>query len=293
MPGSLVYVSRKEWGSSSATEKFIADRYSVSASMKREIHVHHTAAIDTDDDTPNRWDYDEAVAYMRRLQTSRPDLGPLPYSVNLATNEDLSTVWVFEARGILKVGAHTGGHNQSGVGFGVFGNFDKADRDAAQVLVDAIATISRDLRDGGRWAALLNNGGRLPNLGSVPNPAGWVAWGHRDTSTKTCPGHSLYPLLADVTLEGDDMALTPEQEHALDWLVKALQRSGPSKTLSAHFEKARQRGVFTEHTRAGKPTTNEELAAFLDRAGALDQMGVDLDALAQEVANIIIRRLAN
>lgn len=290
----LVYVSRKEWGASAATEAFIRDRYSVAESTKKECHVHHTAAIDTDDDTPNRWDLDEAIAYMRKLQVSRPDLGPLPYSVNLAASEDLDTVWVFQARGILKVGAHTGGHNQAGVGFGVFGNFDKPDVAAARVLVDAIESITVALRDGGTWCDRLVETGRpLPNLGSVSNPAGWDLWGHRDSSSKSCPGNYLYPLLAGVNLEGDDMALTPEQEHAVDWLVEALKRSAPTGTLAAHFEKARARGVFTEHTKAGKPTTNEEVAAFLDRAGAFDQVGIDLDTLVKEVTDEIIRRLAS
>lgn len=79
----------------------------------------------------------------------------------------------------------------------------------------------------------------------------------------------------------DDVALTPAQEQALNWLVGQLARTEPAPVLSDHFEKALNRGVFTVHTRAGKPVTAEELAAFLDRAGALDQMGggtVDLIA---------------
>jgi len=192
----IIFVSRKEWGASSATETFIRNRYSASPREKTSIQVHHTAAIDTNDATPNRWDYEEAAAYVRRLQSSRPDLGPLPYSVNLAVSEDLKTVWVFQGRGILKVGAHTGGHNRDGVGFGVLGNFDKPDTQAAQVLVNAIERICHDLRYGGEWSDRLTEGGvHLPHLGDLKSPKGWLAWGHRDSSTKTCPGHSLYPLL--------------------------------------------------------------------------------------------------
>lgn len=192
----LVFISRAGWGVSSATETFIRNRYSAAPREKTTIQVHHTAAIDTDDATPNRWDADEAAAYVRRLQHSRPDLGPLPYSVNLAVNEDLSKVFVFQARGILKVGAHTGGHNRDGVGFGILGNFDKPDTAAADVLVQAIEAICHDFRYGGAWAdRLIEGGSLLPYLGNVKNPRGWLAWGHRDSSTKTCPGHSLYPLL--------------------------------------------------------------------------------------------------
>lgn len=192
----LVFIPRSEWGASAATEAFIRNRYSASPREKTSIQVHHTAGTSSDA-TPNRWNLAEAVAYMRRLEWVRPDLGPLPYSVNLAVSEDLETVWVFQARGILKVGAHTGGHNRDGVGFGVFGNFDKPDTQAAQVLVDAIEHVCHDLRYGGVWSdRLIEGGAYLPYLGDARNPKGWLAWGHRDSSTKTCPGHSLYPLLA-------------------------------------------------------------------------------------------------
>src|SRR5690606_14699747 len=174
---------------------FIRNRYSASPREKTSIQVHHTAGTSSDA-TPNRWNLAEAAAYMRRLEWVRPDLGPLPSSVNLAVSEDLETVWVFQARGILKVGAHTGGHNRDGVGFGVLGNFDKPDTQAAQVLVDAIERICHDLRYGGVWSDRLTEGGaHLPNLGNLKNPKGWLAWGHRDSSAKSCPGHSLYPLL--------------------------------------------------------------------------------------------------
>lgn len=200
----FLWVPRNVWGSNQTTEQFIRDRRSDPGSVKTEIQVHHTAATDNDDSTPNRWDYGEAVTYMRRLQWSRPDLGPLPYSENIAVSENLSTVWIFEGRGILKRGAHTGGHNVAGVGWGVLGNFDKPDTPAAQLAVRAIELQARTYR-----ATI------TPNLGSVLNPKGWVAWGHRDSSTKTCPGHSLYPLLTAFSLEDDGMA-SPGQKLVVD-----------------------------------------------------------------------------
>jgi len=220
---NLIWVPRSEWGSLASTERWIANRRSNPASGKTEIQIHHTAATDTDDSTPNRWDYDEARAYVRKLQWSRPDLGPLPYSENIAVAEDLETVWVFEGRGILKQGAHTGGHNVSGVGWGVLGNFDKPDPQAAALAVAAIETQARRYRDT-----------IVPNLGTVPNPQGWVAWGHRDTSTKTCPGHSLYPLLENFSLEGGDMAiLTDEQQQQLALFLAMIEEKGSS----VHFVK--------------------------------------------------------
>ncbi len=189
----IEWVPRSEWGSTAVTEEFIHSRRSQSRLIKTEIQVHHTAATDTDDSTPNRWDYSEAQAYMRRLQFVRPDLGPLPYSENLACSEDLETVWAFEGRGVLKQGAHTKGHNVPGVGFGVFGDFDKPDVDAAARLITAIQDRCHFYKTDPNW--------RLINLGSVLSPHGWTAWGHRDSSNKSCPGNSLYPQLADFVIE--------------------------------------------------------------------------------------------
>lgn len=211
----LIFIPRSEWGSSKATEDFIRNRYSTTAAEKTSIQVHHTAAIDIDDITPNRWNYDEARAYMRRLQTSRPDLGPLPYSENYAVSEDLQTVWVFEGRGLLKVGAHTAGYNRSGVGLGAFGNWDRGDVPAAQAIMYAMQERARYMRD--------ELG--MVNLGSNKNKHGWIAWGHRDTSPKSCPGNAFYLLLANFSLEGgeDDMAiLTDAEQIELQKFLKEL-----------------------------------------------------------------------
>ena len=196
----IIFVSRKEWGASEATETFIRNRVRNRAENVTSIHVHHTAAIDTNDSTPNRWDKDEAIAYMRKLQHSRPDLGPLPYNDNIAISEDLQTVWLFEGRGPLVRGAHTAGYNTTGYGIGILGNFDKNNPEAAKVLLWAIERRVYDLRT--------KHG--LVNLGSKKSPKGWNAWGHRDSSAKSCPGNHFYPLLADFRLvdfedEGDDM----------------------------------------------------------------------------------------
>lgn len=204
----LIYVPRSEWGSSTTTESFIRNRVRDPILGKTSIQVHHTGAIDTDDSTPNRWDYDEAAAYMRRLQTSRPDLGPLPYSENYAVNEDLSVVWVFEGRGWNVRGAHTAGHNVTGVGLGAFGNWDKGDVAAAEAILYAMQIRVAVQRAAG-----------YVNLGSQKSPQGWNAWGHRDTTTKTCPGHSLYPLLAGFRLDlddEDDMPLTRIERAIVD-----------------------------------------------------------------------------
>lgn len=192
----LVYLTRSEWGSSVATETFIRDRRSDSAAGKDTLIVHHVGAIDVGDDTPNRWGLPAAIAYMRRLQTSRPDLGPLPYSFNLAVSEALDTVWVFQGRGATKRGAHTAQLNSRGVGLGVFGNFDKLDGQARAVVLEGVEQWSRMLK-----TALVPGELALPNLGNHKSPKGWEFWGHRDGPNvpKTCPGNTLYPYLEGLT----------------------------------------------------------------------------------------------
>ncbi|MCI0560383.1 MAG: N-acetylmuramoyl-L-alanine amidase [Nitrososphaera sp.] len=193
---NVVWIPRSEWGASSATETFIAGRPTVPPLERTNIQVHHTAAIDTMDTTPNRWTYARALAYVRRLQTSRPDLGPMPYNFNPAVSEDLNVVWLFEGRGAHKRGAHTANYNRTGIGYGILGNFDKADNDVRDVLLSAIERHAAQLRADG-----------MSNLATLLNPRGWQAWGHRDTSTKSCPGNHLYWELEHFSLEGGEEAM--------------------------------------------------------------------------------------
>jgi len=255
---SVIFVPRKEWGASSATELFISNRVRDSRLDKREIHVHHTAAIDVNDNTPNRWDYDEAVAYMRRLQHSRPDLGPLPYSENYAVNEDLSIVWVFEGRGWDVRGAHTANHNASGVGLGAFGNFDKEDIPAAEAILHAMEIRVAQKRQEGYL-----------NLGSKKSPKGWNAWGHRDSSNKTCPGHSLYPLLSSFRLldsiEEDWMITKWLNEAAFRKLYQLkLAFSSSEDELVRHWVTNRHLRTDEEHASA----SSNILMAIAERAAS-------------------------
>lgn len=216
----IEFVPRAQWGASQTTENFIAGRRVRTKAEKTEIHVHHTAAIDSNDSTPNRWDYDEAVAYMRRLQTVRPDLGPLPYSENLAVSEDCQTVWIFEGRGLLVSGAHTGGHNVPGIGFGVLGNFNHDDPQAVDALIEAFSPRLTHLRrDEG-----------FTRLGTILSPTGRTVWGHRDSKSTSCPGDHLYVRLGDITL-----AQPPPQED--ETIVSQLPtlRRGDGYPARAHL----------------------------------------------------------
>lgn len=270
----LVYVSRSEWGSSTSTETFIKDRFKATAAEKTTIQVHHTASIDGNDSTPNRWTKDEAVTYMRSLQWARPELGPLPYSFNLAASEDTKTVWVFEGRGALTVGAHTAGHNRDGVGLGVFGNFDTKDEDAAAALVDAIQTVCADLKNGTSVMSWLKP--ELPNLGTVPNPNGWVAWGHRDSSPKSCPGNTLYPLLESFTLE-DDMPLSDEDVQKVALAVANVKVSRNGVPVSWIQETADAKTMLLLQQQDANHLTDAELdSAVNNLINTLPQKVLDL-----------------
>lgn len=186
----LFTVPRTEWGASKVTETFIKKRYTAGPLEKICLQAHHTAGADSDS-TPNAWKYASATAYMKKLETIRPDLGPLPYSENLAVAEDGLTVWLFEGRGLSAVGAHTYRHNRHGHGIGVLGNMNGVS--ALDTIVWALQTRGHDLK--------YNRG--FVNLGSELSPNGWQVWGHRDSKATTCPGNLLYPQLETIDLDAE------------------------------------------------------------------------------------------
>lgn len=189
-----LWVPRSTWGASAGTEAWLDRRAVTTRELKTEVHVHHTAAVDRLDDTPNLWELKDAMAYMRRLEIVRPDLGPLPYSENVALSEDLKTVWFLEGRGLTKVGAHTGGHNLPGIGWSFLGDFRKTDGLAELKWgLRALALRLHDLRH--------NKG--FVRLGDTKSPNEWDVWGHRDTKSTSCPGKHLYTRLADVQFVDD------------------------------------------------------------------------------------------
>ena len=185
----VVFVPRVEWGVSNSTEDYIANRRKQTKADRTGVYVHHTAAADSDP-TPNSWDYSSAVAYMKKLQWVRPDLGPLPYPMNVAVSEDGRTVWIFEGRGLYARPAHEDdlGANTWALAWGVFGNFDiLEDWGGMHRALRAIQWHAWHLRHEDGWTT----------LGDRKNPSGWDLWGHRDSSNKTCPGNYLYPLLPE------------------------------------------------------------------------------------------------
>jgi len=213
----VLWVPRKEWGSLQSTEDYIANRPQISLTARTEQFVHHTASVDGSDSTPNSWEYGHAATYMRALQWVRPDLGPLPYPENLAVDEDGERVWLFEGRGFTALPAHASGHNVSAYAIGIFGNFDQLETwPGMHRAVQTVRWRSWDLRT--------NHG--FTNLGNDKNPNGWDLWGHRDDSTKSCPGNYLYPLLSGYPFVewSPDMAFLPITPDSPPAVIAWLQR---------------------------------------------------------------------
>lgn len=174
-----LYLSRADWGANTELPRL---GHSVTADKRTELHVHHTAAVDASDQTKNRWSLENAIKYMRRLQTVRPDLGlDVPYTEVFFVLENLD-VAVMEGRGLWRTGAHTKDHNTAGFGWSAAGNFDLNDPEGIDALIGAMDNRVRWLRDTSR---------QFPNLGSS-HPDGRLAFGHRDTKTTACPGSHLF-----------------------------------------------------------------------------------------------------
>lgn len=238
----VVYLSRTDWGARTDLGRL---GYGVARRRRTEVHIHHTAAIDTSDDTPNTWDLEHALRYQQRLQTVRPDLGlDVPYNFVAYIGEDSHTVWIMEGRGLDFSGAHTKGHNTAGIAVSFGGNFDlPVDPDD---LARGVAAV--------RWfLTLLRTEYRLTALGTVTSPKGWPVWGHRDSSRKSCPGNNLYPLLEGMTLdyqEPDDMVII---KHGDSGNVVAKMQQGLNRHRQIHAPKAvqlKQDGVFGDATKA-------------------------------------------
>lgn len=104
----------------------------------------------------------------------------------------------YEGRGYKRSGAHTRGHNRTTLAYVVPGNGDRTP------MTDAAIAAA------GRWIAEGIEAGAF-----TPDPE---VSGHRDYSTKSCPGHRIYPQLgrvkaaiapsADPTEEDDGMFRT-------------------------------------------------------------------------------------
>jgi hypothetical protein len=279
----LVYMSRRDWGVDADIDAQLRRRYTRAGNEVVCGQIHHTASVDAADSTPNRWTLDRALRYTRALQRARPDLMPMPYNETVAVSEDLETVWIFEGCGLYTVGAHTSGHNRHGYGISVYGNFDRRDDAARDVLLWAINE---------RMAHLKAHA--FPHLGTERSPNGWLAWGHRDSKNKSCPGSTLYPAIPRfVTLE-EDMALSPEVQQWITNQWKVAQAQAADTRFQAAWDDARNAGMFSAYTEPATLVTTRSLATFLlgndrlDIDGALTAVEKRLADLAKNGGSIVV-----
>lgn len=119
-PG-ILYLTREDWVARTDLSRL---GHNVPRDQRIEVIFHHTVIVDHDA-TPNLWEtVDEVKAKMRQLQTIRPDLGlDVPYSFVIFLMAD-GTIIVGEGRGSDRRGAHTYGHNRTGIGIAFEGNFE-------------------------------------------------------------------------------------------------------------------------------------------------------------------------
>ncbi|MCP3856062.1 MAG: N-acetylmuramoyl-L-alanine amidase, partial [Actinomycetia bacterium] len=91
-------------------------------------------------------DLDDIAAYMRRLQTVRPDLGPeVPYSFVVFAGDGPLDVVVCEGRGRGRTGAHTAGHNSTSYGVAYAGNTE--DEPVTAGMEEGVRWVGRTMLD--------------------------------------------------------------------------------------------------------------------------------------------------
>lgn len=91
----------------------------------------------------------------------------------------------------------------------------------------------------------------------------------------------------------DDVALTPAQEKALNWLVGQLDQAGVSSWARSSWDKAVDQAVIRNDTKPGEPVSVERMFTFLERMGAFNQMGggSTVDLVARTAADRANSRL--
>ena len=250
-----------EWGRSSTATETVGKLRTHPRSARTKAIWHHTTGVDADA-TPNTWTRAGAFGYQRRLETLRPDLGPLPYNVNAAALEDdeRAHVLILEGRGLDVHGAHTRGHNVSGLACGFLGNFDQRTtaRDLTGLITGAAAYYT--------W---LHSQG-FTKLGTVTPSGSREVFGHRDFKTTSCPGSTIWAALPAVRFVNP-----PTQEDPMEYTAARLavvgvwaRRLGSwptgtgTETAAARLDRlARQ--LVTGKDASGKPYTIETLDAHL------------------------------
>lgn len=170
--GSLRWIDRDEWGQDITLQRC---GHLVPHTQFVQLFVHHTVIVqrDWDGDGYLNGDLDDIYAYMRSLQTARPDLGlDVPYSFVVFPGAEAGDGIVCEGRGWARTGAHTIDHNSTSYGVAFAG--DMTDWPPTPGMLAAVRWVGEGLAD---------------PYNALPTK------GHRDVYATACPGAMAYPLL--------------------------------------------------------------------------------------------------
>jgi hypothetical protein len=188
VPG-LTFVTRSSWGADAELPR-LGQR--VARGIRTHVFAHHTVIIDNDT-TPNIWESEnEVFAMMRRLQTTRPDLGlDVPYNFVVFLTAMNNGLYVCEGRGEDRTGAHTKGHNTRAIATSFAGDFENRVIDPAEIAnrLDLYSNFLGWLK----YSASHPQYGDfepLANLGKL-KPAGRSIFFHKDVKATDCPGSKL------------------------------------------------------------------------------------------------------
>ena len=239
------FLARHDWDNSGAPRL----GHKVNPAQFTRVNIHHTVMPIGADAT-----VDEIVAYMRRLRTTRPDLGAdVPYSFVVFAQANPADSIVAEGRGWQRTGAHTAGENSSSYGVAFAGNAET--EPITPGVLDGIRFVGRGLVD--PFAA-------RPTLG------------HRDHKATACPGANLYAHMSEIqppfqpptTPEDDDMsALHAQVPLAVDAIDKMYERYATSRPANRRY-----------------PETPEALEYQLNRYFTADDPAAFLVQLGKELA---------
>lgn len=194
-PG-LTFLDRDAWG---ADTKLPRRGHKVARSKRTHVIIHHTAIVDSDK-TPNIWDTEAKVtANMRKLQTTRPDLGlDVPYNFVAFFLKKKTAVIICEGRGEDRSGAHTKGHNTEGIAICFAGNFDSAPTAGIEFTkrMHLVSVFMGWLKHNPSHAAY-GQYKPMKKLGSL-HPSDRKVYFHKDFKATKCPGKQLVPHLSQL-----------------------------------------------------------------------------------------------
>ena len=197
VPG-LVYADREAWDADPAYPR---KGYRVARDRRTHVIIHHTVMPDSSDSSPNLWETEkEAFTKMRKLQTVRPDLGmDVPYNFIAFLMARSAKIMICEGRGEDRSGAHTKGHNSTGIAISFAGDFENQPISGYEIArrMFLISYFLGWLRYGpshpdyGKYKP-------MKNLGDM-RPQDRMIFSHQDFKKTACPGKKLLPYIAQVS----------------------------------------------------------------------------------------------